>query len=310
MKAAFDWKAQKNRARGVEGGADKILHFREAFHGRSGYTLSVTNTEPLKVADFPKFDWPRIANPKIPFPRDEAAVAAAEAQAITEIDRAFERDPHGIAAILIEPIQCEGGDNHFRPEFLQQLRRIADERDALLIFDEVQTGMGVTGSMWAYQQMGATPDLLAFGKKTQVCGVMAGPRIDEVESNVFHVSSRINSTWGGNLVDMVRCARYLEIMHEEKLVENAAMVGGVFLDLLQELEAEFPQVTNARGRGLLLAFDLPDTETRNRVRQACWDSGFATLACGPRSVRFRPALIFSEADVERAGTILRDVLAR
>jgi len=310
MKAAFDWKAQKNRARGVKGGADKILHFREAFHGRSGYTLSVTNTEPLKVADFPKFDWPRIANPRIPFPRDEAAVAAAEAQAVTEIGRAFERDPHGIAAILIEPIQCEGGDNHFRPEFLQQLRRIADERDVLLIFDEVQTGMGVTGSMWAYQQMGATPDLLAFGKKTQVCGVMAGPRIDEVESNVFHVSSRINSTWGGNLVDMVRCARYLEIMQEEKLVENAAKVGAVFLDTLQELEAEFPQVTNARGRGLLLAFDLPDTETRNRVRQACWDSGFATLACGPRSVRFRPALIFSEADVEGAGAILRDVLAR
>jgi len=310
MKAAFDWKAKKNRARGIAGGADKILHFREAFHGRSGYTMSVTNTEPLKVADFPKFDWPRISNPKIPHPRDETAIVAAEAQATAEIDRAFDRDPHGIAAILIEPIQCEGGDNHFRPEFLQQLRRIADERDVLLIFDEVQTGMGVTGSMWAYQQMGVAPDLLAFGKKTQVCGVMAGSRIDEVESNVFHVSSRINSTWGGNLVDMVRCARYLEIMHEEKLIENAAEVGVAFLRMLQELEAEFPQVTNARGRGLLLAFDLPDAETRNRVRQACWDSGFATLACGPRSMRFRPALIFSKEDVERAATILREVLAR
>jgi len=169
--------------------------------------------------------------------------------------------------------------------------------------------MGVAGSMWAYQQMGAAPDLLAFGKKTQVCGVMAGPRIDEVESNVFHVSSRINSTWGGNLVDMVRCARYLEIMHEEKLVENAAKVGAVFLQRLQQLEAEFPQVTNARGRGLLLAFDLPDKATRDRVRQQCWDAGFATLACGPRSMRFRPALIFSEADVDRAIVVLREVLA-
>jgi L-lysine 6-transaminase len=309
MKAAFDWKAQKNRARGIDGGADKILHFREAFHGRSGYTLSVTNTEPLKTADFPKFDWPRVATPKIHFPIDEAAVANAERQSLAEVAAAFDRDPHGIAAILIEPIQCEGGDNHFRPEFLQRLRTIADERDALLIFDEVQTGMGVAGSMWAYQQMGAAPDLLAFGKKTQVCGVMAGPRIDEVESNVFHVSSRINSTWGGNLVDMVRCARYLEIMHEEKLVENAAKVGAVFLQRLQQLEAEFPQVTNARGRGLLLAFDLPDKATRDRVRQQCWDAGFATLACGPRSMRFRPALIFSEADVDRAIVVLREVLA-
>ena len=309
MKAAFDWKAQKNRARGVEGGADKILHFREAFHGRSGYTLSVTNTEPLKTADFPKFDWPRISNPKIHFPMDEAAVARAEREALAEIAAAFDRDPHGIAAILVEPIQCEGGDNHFRPEFLRQLRDVSDERDALLIFDEVQTGMGVSGTMWAYEQMGAVPDLLAFGKKSQVCGMMAGPRIDEVESNVFHVSSRINSTWGGNLVDMVRCARYLEIMRDEHLVENAASVGEMFRHRLEELEAEFPQVTNARGRGLLLAFDLPDKETRNRVRQECWDHGLATLACGPRSMRFRPALIFSAADVDRAIGILRQVLA-
>lgn len=308
MKAAFDWKAQKNRARGIAGGADKILHFREAFHGRSGYTLSVTNTEPAKVADFPKFDWPRVTNPKLHFPIDEAAVQQVERQAIAEINSAFDRDPHGIAGILIEPIQCEGGDSHFRPEFLQRLRAIADERDCLLIFDEVQTGMGVTGSMWAYQQMGAVPDLLAFGKKTQVCGVMAGSRLDDVESNVFHVSSRINSTWGGNLVDMVRCARYLEIMRDEKLVENAARIGKLFLRGLEALQAEFPQVTNARGRGLLLAFDLPDKATRDHVRQQCWDAGFSTLACGPRSIRFRPALVFGEEEVEVAMRTLRDVL--
>jgi L-lysine 6-transaminase len=308
MKAAFDWKAQKNRARGIQGGADKILHFREAFHGRSGYTLSVTNTEPLKIADFPKFSWPRVSNPKITFPLDAEAVAAAEQQALAEMDRAFEEDPDGIAGILVEPIQCEGGDNHFRPEFLQALRRVADERDALLIFDEVQTGMGVTGSMWAFEQMGMVPDLVAFGKKTQVCGVMAGQRIDEVEKNVFHVSSRINSTWGGNLTDMVRCAQYLRIIHEDRLVENAAAIGGVFLENLAGLQAEFPLVTNVRGRGLLLAFDLPDTETRNRIRQQCWDAGFATLPCGPRSIRFRPALIFSEADVARGMAVLREVL--
>ncbi len=308
MKAAFDWKAQKNRAQGIEGGADKILHFREAFHGRSGYTLSVTNTEPVKILDFPKFDWPRVSNPKIHFPVDEAAVTKAEAQSVREIEQAFAADPHGVAAILVEPIQCEGGDNHFRPEFLRRLRPLADEHEALLIFDEVQTGMGVTGTMWAFQQLGVTPDLVSFGKKTQVCGIMSTERIDEVESNVFHVSSRINSTWGGNLVDMVRCARYLQIMKEDQLVESAAAVGSAFKAGLEELQQSNTQITNVRGRGLLLAFDMPDGDARDALRQRCWDAGLATLPCGPRSVRFRPSLVFSEADVEKALGTLREQL--
>ncbi len=310
LKAAFDWKAQKNRARGVEGGADKVLHFVDAFHGRSGYTLSVTNTDPAKTRDFPKFDWPRVSNPKLSFPVDEDAVERAEARAVAEIEAAFAKDPHGIAAILIEPIQSEGGDHHFRPEFMQALRVLADEHEALLVFDEVQTGMGITGTMWAFEQLGMVPDIVAFGKKSQVCGVMVGPRIDEVEKNVFRVSSRINSTWGGNLVDMVRCARYLEIIEEEELVESSARVGETFLGLLHGVQAEFPEtVSNARGRGLLLAFDLPDTATRSAVRQKCWGEGLATLACGPRSLRFRPSLIFSDDDADRAVDILRQVLA-
>jgi L-lysine 6-transaminase len=309
MKAAFDWKVQRNRAKGIEGGGDKILHFREAFHGRSGYTLSVTNTEPVKVSDFPKFDWPRVSNPKLSFPMDEAAIAAAEERSVSEIESAFEGDPHGIAAILIEPIQGEGGDNHFRPEFLQRLRAIADERDALLIYDEVQTGLGPTGSMWAYQQLGAVPDLIAFGKKTQVCGVMSTRRIDEVENNVFHVSSRINSTWGGNLANMVRSARYLQIIEEDRLVENAAHVGNAFKAGLERLQGKHAAVSNVRGRGLMLAFDLPDGDSRNDVQRRCWDQGLAVLVCGPRSIRFRPSLTFTEDDAGQALEILGRVLA-
>ncbi len=313
MKAAFDWKAQRNRARGLAGGADRILHFREAFHGRSGYTLSVTNTDPAKTRDFPRFDWPRVDNPKLAFPLDAARLAAvveAERLACAQIEAAFAADGHGIAAILVEPIQGEGGDNHFRAEFLQQLRSCADRHEALLIYDEVQTGLGTTGTMWAFQQLGVAPDLLVFGKKTQVCGFMSTARIDEVEGNVFRVSSRINSTWGGNLVDMVRCARYLQIIRDEGLVENAARVGRAFLDGLAGLEAQFPAVSNARGRGAMLALDLPDRARRDALRAACWDAGLATLACGTRSIRFRPGLAFSEADAARAVEILRDVLAR
>lgn len=309
MKAAFDWKVRKNRAAGIEGGGDKILHFRDAFHGRSGYTLSVTNTDPTKTRYFPKLDWPRVSSPYIEPGLDDEAMAAKEKRTIDEIEAAFDADPGGIAAILIEPIQCEGGDHHFRPEFFKKLREIADRREALLIYDEVQTGMGTTGSMWAFQQLGVEPDIVAFGKKTQVCGIMSTRRIDEVEGNVFHTSSRINSTWGGNLVDMVRGARYLQIMEEENLVENAAEVGELFLEELRKLQAEFEGVTNARGRGLLLALDLPDTETREDVRLACWHRGVALLPAGERSIRFRPPLIFSEENVREAVSTLQEVLA-
>lgn len=310
MKAAFDWKAQLNRRKGVEGGADKVLHFRDAFHGRSGYALSVTNTDPTKTDLFPKFAWPRITSPYIEFPLNAETVRRAEDQAAAEIERAFEADPHGIAAILIEPLQAEGGDRHLRPEFLQHLRAVADEHEALLIFDEVQTGLGATGTMWAFQGMGVTPDIVAFGKKTQVCGIMSTERIDEVEANVFHVSSRINSTWGGNLVDMVRCARYLEIIEEESLVENAARVGSYFLSELRSVEQEYDPVTNVRGRGLMLAFDMPDRASRNELRAHCWSAGLAVLICGARSIRFRPALTFREEDVNRAVAILREALDR
>ncbi len=308
MKAAFDWKVQKNRARGREGGGDKILHFRDAFHGRSGYTLSVTNTDPVKTRDFPVFDWPRVSNPSIDFPLDVEAARAKEEKAYGEIERAFAEDPYGIAAILIEPIQGEGGDNHFRPEFFRRLRDYADAHEALLIFDEVQTGLGATGTMWAWEQMGVTPDIVAFGKKTQVCGIMSTSRIDEIVTNVFRVSSRINSTWGGNLTDMVRCARYLQIIDENDLVENARDVGDEFRKGLETLAGRFPFLTNVRGRGLLLAMDLPDGEMRNRVRRECWGHGLAVLPCGPRTLRFRPPLVFSSQDADRALEILREVL--
>jgi L-lysine 6-transaminase len=307
MKAAFDWKAQKNRARGIEGGADKILHFRDAFHGRTGYTLSVTNTDPTKTDDLPQFDWPRISSPYIDFPLDEAAIVAKEDAACAEIESAFDRDPDGIAAILIEPIQAEGGDHHFRPEFFAKLRDYADRFEALLIFDEVQTSLGSTGTMWAFEQSGVVPDLIAFGKKTQVCGMMSTRRIDEIESNVFHVSSRINSTWGGNLTDMVRCVRYLQIIHEDGLVENAARVGAVVKDGLEGLAKEFESVTNVRGKGLLVAFDVPDGDVRASVVQEFWDRGLAVLSCGPRSVRLRPPLVFSASQVTQVLATLREV---
>ena len=307
LKVAFDWKVRRNALKGYSGErGHKVLHFREAFHGRSGYTMSLTNTDPNKVARYPKFDWPRILNPKI----RGGDVAWKEAMSLAQAKQAFLDHPDEIAAIIIEPIQGEGGDNHFRAAFFQALRTLADEEGALLIFDEVQTGVGLTGSFWAYQGIGVAPDILAFGKKTQVCGILAGPRIDEVEGNVFQTSSRINSTWGGNLVDMVRFDRILEVIEADDLVAHAARQGEHLLGRLQEMEARFDGVTHARGRGLFCAFDLPDTETRNAVRDAAYADGLMALGCGTRTIRFRPALTISTADLDAGLDILQGAIER
>jgi len=311
LKTAFDWKVKINRMRSGSNKGSRIIHFREAFHGRSGYTLSLTNTDPTKTDAFPKFDWPRIINPKLQFPltgESLARTAAVEIQAVEQIERAFADNPDDIAAIIIEPIQGEGGDNHFRREFLAELRRLADAREALLIFDEVQTGVGLTGRMWAFEHFGVTPDILAFGKKTQICGIMVTDRIDNVKDNVFKVPSRINSTWGGNLVDMLRGIRYFEIIHEERLVENAAVMGERLLAGLGRLAGRYPVMSNVRGRGLFCAFSLPDGKMRDKVRQQCWDHGFATLASWPSSIRFRPMLNVSAAEIDRALEILETSL--
>ncbi len=313
LKAAFDWKVRKNFARGYrEEKGHQVIHFQQAFHGRSGYTMSLTNTDPAKTNYYPKFNWPRIENPKIVFPLDKhlEEVVAAEKRAVAAIEKAFADNPDDIAAIIIEPIQGEGGDNHFRPEFFKELRRIADEREAILIFDEVQTGAGMTGKMWCHQHFGVEPDILSFGKKTQICGIMSSNRINDVDS-VFKVSSRINSTWGGNLVDMVRAKRIFEIIEEDGLVENAAAMGEILQKHLADLERRHAGlVSNARGRGLFCAFDLPDSACRDSVLTAIQTNGLLVLKCGVKTIRVRPPLNVKKDELDKAVGIIDDVLKK
>ncbi|WP_232662522.1 L-lysine 6-transaminase [Pseudonocardia sp. TRM90224] len=297
LKTAFDWKQQHNALHGrPEHLGTKVLHLRRAFHGRSGYTMSLTNTDPTKTARFPTFDWPRIDVPAIRFPMDVAAVEAAEAAALEQARAAFAAHPHDIVCFIAEPIQGEGGDNHMRPEFLLAMQELAHENDALFVLDEVQTGGGMTGTPWAYQQLGVQPDIVAFGKKLQVCGIMAGGRLDEVPTNVFQVSSRINSTWGGNLTDMVRSRRYLEVMESDGLIERAGQLGKRVLDDLRAVRG----ISNVRGRGLFIAFDLPTAEARDAAVRALLADKVLMLPCGERSLRLRPALTINEDELDAA----------
>jgi L-lysine 6-transaminase len=309
LKVAFDWKSRWNEAHGRSPAlGTKVLHLREAFHGRSGYTLSLTNTDPVKVERFPHFAWPRIPSPYLSPGTDPAR---REAEALAAARAAFAQYPHDIACFVMEPIQGEGGDHHFRPAFLQAMQALCVEHDALFVLDEVQTGCGMTGTAWAYQQLGVRPDVVAFGKKTQVCGVMAGGRVDEVPTNVFHTSSRINSTWGGSLVDMVRSRRVLEVIEADGLIARAAVAGDHLLNRLQDLADRHEMVTDPRGRGLMCAFSLPGKGSRDAVLASLRDDEkVLLLGCGHRSIRFRPALTVTEAELEAGIAALDRVLTR
>jgi L-lysine 6-transaminase len=305
IKTAFDWKARKIGLDKIDddGASLVILHFKSAFHGRSGYTLSLTNTLPVKTALFPKFRWPRVHNPAIEFDLDgriQNDIEAEEARSVREIERAFDEFEGRIAAILIEPMQGEGGDNHFRPEFLKKLRRFADENEALLVFDEVQTGFYGSGKAWLWQHLGVAPDVVAFGKKTQVCGIYSNTRIDDVEDNVFHKAGRINSTWGGNLADMVRCKKFIEIIQGEKLPENITRMGKLFVDGLRNLARERGEITNVRGIGSLVAFTLRSTELRNEWLKQLRERRMLALPSGERAIRFRLPLVVSKAEIDTA----------
>ncbi len=305
LKTAFDWKARKIGVErlGDDGASLAVLHFKAAFHGRSGYTMSLTNTVPAKTALFPKFPWPRVHNPAIEFDFDGSIandVAAEEDRSASEIEAAFRKHGDRIAAIIIEPMQGEGGDNHFRPEFLARLRKYADDREALLVFDEVQTGFFGSGKPWLWQHHGVAPDVVAFGKKTQVCGIYAAPRVDEVADNVFRQPSRINSTWGGNLADMVRCRKFIDIIRDEKLAENVAIQGARLVAGLRALARERGGIANVRGVGSLVAFTLESPEARKRMLDSLRARRLLALASGERAVRFRLPFVLTPADVDAA----------
>ncbi len=328
LKTAFDWKVRKNLEKGNKQKGTQIIHFKECFHGRTGYTMSLTDSpDPRKTMYFPQFDWPRITNPKITFPIDKNldSIVEIENTAISEMKNVFYENKDDIAGIIIEPIQGEGGDNHFRPEFFKKLKTLSLDNESLLIYDEVQTGVGITGKMWAHQSQcnedckscsgqhceEREPDIISFGKKTQVCGIFAGKRVDEIENNVFKESSRLNSTWGGNVVDMVRISLYLKIIEQENLVANAETLGKYLLNKLISLQGDFPHlVSNSRGAGLFCAFDCPDEESRNKLTGHIMKEGAIVLGSGRKSIRFRPHLNITSAEIDQGIDMIKRALNR
>ena len=315
LKAAFDWKARKNLSLGKDLPKNLVIHLKDCFHGRSGYTMSLTDSpDPRKVQYFPKFDWPRITNPSMIFPMNEEntrTVEELEKHSIEELKSILYNNADDVACLILEPIQGEGGDNHFRTEYLSKLKELSLENDFLLIFDEVQTGVGITGKMWAHEHSNVTPDLMSFGKKTQCCGMFAGNRLNEVDDHVFKESSRINSTFGGNLVDMVRFTIYLELIEKDELVSAASVNGEYLLGCLLDLQNKYGDLmSNSRGKGLFCAFDLPSPEQRDKFITEMEELGVLILGCGHRSIRFRPHLNITKGDIDIGISMIGNALSQ
>ena len=326
LKTAFDWKARKNLDKGKKKPKNIVIHLKDCFHGRTGYTMSLTDSpDPRKVMYFPKFNWPRVSNPYLKFPLNKKNiqdVELLEKKSISEIKNILANNPDDVACLIIEPIQGEGGDNHFRSEYFKELKTLSLENDFLLIYDEVQTGIGITGKMWAHQSFEPNkknklycekmePDIISFGKKTQCCGIFAGRRLDEVENHVFKESSRINSTFGGNLVDMVRFTIYLEVIENENLVSLASKNGAYLLSCLNKMEEKYPNtISNSRGMGLFCAFDLPSSDKRDDLIRHMESEGAIILGCGHSSIRFRPHLNITEDEIDQAMFMMESSINR
>src|SRR5690606_688834 len=159
----------------------------------------------------------------------------------------------------------------------------------------------MTGKMWAYQHYDIVPDVISFGKKSQVCGILANKaKFDRVENHVFKESSRINSTFGGNFIDMLRFKMILEIIEQENLVERASETGRYLLGKVQQLVDTHPHLSNARGLGLLVSFDFDTVEQRDAFVKKTMEHKLIILGCGERSIRFRPHLTATVEDIDKA----------
>ena len=293
LKIAMDWKYQKN---GDNNEDLSIAHFTKAFHGRSGYTMSLTNTEPHKTKNFTKFNWPRFL-PSIKTGTLPQNQEVYDEFAIGEVEKYFKEHHKSIAGLIIEPIQCEGGDRHFTKYFLQNLQRLCNEHDVLFILDEVQTGFYTTGKTWCFQHYDLEPDLVCFGKKSQQCGVFGGKRLDEIQNHCFNTSGRLGSTWGGNHIDMIRSSKIIDIIKEDNLELNATERGNQWSDEMKMIQSN--KIKNIRNLGLIMSFDCESTEKRNQLLDILKKNKLLALGAGENTIRMRPNLAVSKTDISK-----------
>jgi 4-aminobutyrate aminotransferase/(S)-3-amino-2-methylpropionate transaminase len=285
-----------------------VVSFSGAFHGRGIGPLTATHSKLIHKADLPAFDWPTAIFPanRWPLARHAEENAALEAKCLAGLAELLDRHAGRVAAILVEPIQSEGGDRHASPAFFRGVQQLARQAGAAFVLDEVQTGMGMSGTLWAHEQLDLPepPDMVCFGKKMQMGGFFAGPDYDIAQFG------RMYQTRNGDRARALLALATLETIGRDDLLANVRDTGAYFLARLEELAARHPALlTEPRGRGFLLAFDLPTPAARDDFNARALRRGVFASYTGMRSVRLRPHLVTTKAHVDEAMDVFDAVAA-
>ena len=272
-----------------------ILSFEKGFHGRLFGSLSTTRSKAIHKLDIPAFDWPVAPFPQLKYPLEEFAAEneAEEKRCLAEFENVIKsQPPHSIAAIIVEPVQSEGGDNHASALFFQGLRDLTLKHDILMIVDEVQTGVGASGKFWAHEHWNLTtpPDMVTFSKKFQAAGFyFSNPELQPSQPY------RQFNTWCGDPSKALIAKTIYQEITKHNLVENTAATGNYLYQNLKSLFAKYPnKVFNLRGEnfGTFIAWDCENPTQRNELLLKMRAVGVNIGGCGDRSIRLRPTLVF------------------
>uniref|UniRef100_A0A0K0F0C5 (S)-3-amino-2-methylpropionate transaminase n=1 Tax=Strongyloides venezuelensis TaxID=75913 RepID=A0A0K0F0C5_STRVS len=286
-----------------------ILAFNGAFHGRSLAMLSCTRSKPVHKVDIPAHDWPISPYPRYKYPLDQNVQYNKRQDEdclanIAEQFRSRREKGQDIAAVIIEPIQSEGGDHHGSPEFFKALQKITKENGAVFIVDEVQTGGGPTGTFWCHEQWGlqTPPDIVVFSKKMITGGYYYASHLKVNEGY------RIFNTWMGDPTKLIVLEKVVKVIKEQRLVEQAKIVGGILKTGLEDIKSRNDKILNLRGVGTYVAFDLPTPELRDKFIEEACNSGLHVGGCGDSAIRFRPALVYEKKHAEITLDIINNVM--
>jgi len=269
-------------------GADKfeLITMKDSFHGRTMATITATGQEKFQFGFTPLLE----GFTYVPF------------NDLKALEKAVNEKTCGV---MVEPIQGEGGVNIPDARYLKEVRALCDEHKILLIVDEVQTGIGRTGKLFAYEHAGIEPDIMtlakALGNGFPVGAMLATDKIAESFAPGNHAS-----TFGGNPLAMAAALATLEIMLQEGILDNCRKTGDYFLKELKKLEKKHALINDVRGKGLMLAVTL-NMEAAEIVRE-CMQKGLLINSTGGKTLRFVPPLIITDKDVDQAVDILNEVM--
>jgi 4-aminobutyrate aminotransferase len=295
-------------------GRQRIIAFLGSFHGRTMGSLALTSSKYTQQAGFAP-TMPGVTH--VPYPNTYRPLFAGADQGRAVLDyirMLFERNvpPQEVAAIVIEPLQGEGGYLIPPDGFLEGLRQICDEHGILLVFDEVQSGIGRTGKMFAAQHSGVQPDIMTLakglGSGMPIGAVVAKQSIMKKWKKGAH-----GNTFGGNPVCCAAANATIDLVREQ-YVANAAKVGAHFMKRLAELRPDYPCIGDLRGRGLMIGLELiekdgsPARALVDRILHRAYHNGLLLLSCGVSTLRFMPPLCVTEAEVDEAMVYLRQSL--